>query len=115
MKYEKVNHPSHYQGERVEAIDVIESYSLNFSLGNAIKYLLRAGKKPDSSYEEDLAKAVWYIQREIQRSKKDETQPRQEPQDVYLLQVREHAQAILPNEERLALRGQNNRNASIPF
>jgi hypothetical protein len=77
MKYEKVDHPNHYKGQegKIEAIDVIENYDLNFSLGNAVKYILRAGFKPDSSYVEDLSKAVWYLNREIQRTKKDETKP----------------------------------------
>ena len=37
--------PSHYKSEKMEAIDVIESFGLNFHLGNSIKYILRAGKK----------------------------------------------------------------------
>lgn len=58
-----VNHPSHYQTESgLEAIDVIEAFFHdNFHLGNAAKYLLRAGKKGDAI--EDLDKAVWYIER----------------------------------------------------
>jgi hypothetical protein len=66
-EYEKVEHPDHYQSEKIEAIDVIEAFELNFSLGSAVKYILRAGKKPTETAEEDLSKAVWYIQREIQR------------------------------------------------
>jgi hypothetical protein len=60
---EKVNHPLHYQGNNIEVIDVIEDFGLGFSLGNAIKYILRAGKKGDRV--EDLRKAIWYIEREI--------------------------------------------------
>ena len=59
---EHVNHPTHYQGSRYEAIDVIEDFKLNFCLGNAIKYILRAGKKDDKL--KDLQKAMWYLQRE---------------------------------------------------
>ena len=66
--YEKVNHPNHYQSEKMETIDVIEAYNLNFSLGSAIKYILRAGKKPNEKTSEDLKKAIWYLQREVQRS-----------------------------------------------
>lgn len=62
MMSEQVNHPSHYQGNGLEVIDVIESFELGFNLGNAIKYILRAGKKGDRS--EDLRKAIWYISRE---------------------------------------------------
>ena len=67
QKFEKINHPDHYQAKGMEAIDVIEAYNLNFSLGSAIKYILRAGKKPGESSVEDLNKAIWYIQREIER------------------------------------------------
>tara|TARA_R110001583_G_scaffold156933_1_gene308855 strand:- start:3287 stop:3499 length:213 start_codon:yes stop_codon:yes gene_type:complete len=62
---EKVNHPSHYGGESnvYEAIKIIEAYNLNFSLGNVIKYTLRAGKKINEV--EDLEKAKWYLERHI--------------------------------------------------
>lgn len=68
MKKEAVNHPSHYGGERnpYEAIKVIEAWDLNFSLGNVLKYMSRAGKKSDNPME-DLRKAAWYLNREIQR------------------------------------------------
>lgn len=66
--YEKVDHPDHYKGKSgLEAIDVIEAYNLNFSLGSAVKYILRAGKKPSESSIDDLSKAIWYLQREIER------------------------------------------------
>ena len=67
MAYETVDHPEHYQGNSIEAIDVIEDFGLNFSLGSAIKYILRAGKKPSASSMEDLQKALWFINREIER------------------------------------------------
>jgi hypothetical protein len=58
-EYEKVDHPDHYQSERIEAIDVIEAFRLNFSLGSAVKYILRAGKKtsvkPFGIYREKLS------------------------------------------------------------
>ena len=64
---EKVNHPSHYGGEEnpYEAIKVIEAHALDFHTGNAVKYVLRAGKKDPSKEVEDLSKAVWYLQRKI--------------------------------------------------
>lgn len=62
---EMVNHPNHYQGKKMEVIDVIEDYDLGFSLGNAIKYILRADAK--GNRKQDLKKAIWYIQREIDR------------------------------------------------
>ena len=68
MRYEKVNQPDHYKGNGMKAIDVIEAYDLNFSLGSAVKYILRAGSKPNESLQEDLSKAIWYLQREIERN-----------------------------------------------
>lgn len=64
---EKINHPQHYNAGKIEAIDVIEDWKLNFSLGCVIKYLCRAEYK-DSTIE-DLEKASWYLTREIQRRK----------------------------------------------
>lgn len=61
---ETVNHPEHYN-KGIEAIDIIESWGLNFSLGNAIKYIIRAPYK--GNQVEDLKKAKWYIEREIER------------------------------------------------
>lgn len=61
---ENVNHPSHYQGNTFEVIDIIEDFQLGFNLGNAIKYILRAGKK--GNREKDLMKAIWYLQRELE-------------------------------------------------
>jgi hypothetical protein len=64
--YSNVNHPTHYGGEDnpYEAIKVIEAWDLGFNLGNVVKYLSRAGKKGETL--EDLRKAAWYLQREIQ-------------------------------------------------
>ena len=61
-----VNHPKHYN-QGIEPIDIIESWDLNFSLGNAIKYILRAPYKNNEL--EDLEKAKWYLEREIKRLK----------------------------------------------
>ena len=73
---DKIN-PNHYKGVgRLQAIDVIEIFSLNFSRGNAVKYIIRAGKKEEIGYDqltkelEDLNKATWYIDRESKRIKK---------------------------------------------
>lgn len=66
-----VNHPQHYGGDTVyEVIKVIFAWGLdnNFCLGNAIKYIARADKKTNPI--EDLRKARWYIDREIQRREK---------------------------------------------
>jgi hypothetical protein len=61
-----VNHPSHYHADSgIEVIDAIEAWGLGFSLGNAVKYIARAGHKNDAI--EDLHKALWYVQREVDR------------------------------------------------
>lgn len=61
---EAVNHPDHYQSKSgIEVIDVIEAFNLSFSLGNVIKYILRAGKKDERIQE--LLKAKWYLEREL--------------------------------------------------
>ena len=63
-KLELVNHPDHYQGNKFEVIDIIEDYELNFTLGSAVKYILRAGKKDDKNT--DLKKAIWMLERELE-------------------------------------------------
>jgi len=62
-----VNHPPHYGSHPsgVECITITEH--MNFCIGNAIKYLWRAGLKDGTDMVLDLQKAVWYINREIQR------------------------------------------------
>ena len=62
-----VNHPSHYNVGRIEVIDAINEWRLDFDLGNAIKYIARAGHKDRSKTVEDLRKAVFYLQDEIRR------------------------------------------------
>lgn len=62
-----VNHPEHYKSGGIETIDFIESKDLGFNLGNAVKYISRAGKKDPSKLIEDLEKARWYVDREISR------------------------------------------------
>lgn len=58
----------HYCMNGLEAIDVIEAYGLNFSLGNAVKYILRCGHKgSDADALRDLEKARAYLDREISR------------------------------------------------
>lgn len=87
--FDAIDHPTHYGGadNPYEAIKVIEAWHLGFCLGNAVKYICRAGKKPvhmiaggerppESQWEkdkvgvEDLKKARWYLDREITRLEK---------------------------------------------
>lgn len=58
--------PDHYKKYPVECIELTQH--MNFCVGNAVKYLYRAGDKDD--YVQDLQKAVWYINQEIARVKK---------------------------------------------
>jgi hypothetical protein len=69
---EAVNHPKHYGGESnpYEAIKVIEAWDLDFCLGNAVKYISRAGKKDASKELEDLNKAIWYLKRRAEQIQK---------------------------------------------
>ena len=64
-KQDMVNHLPHYTSHPsgIECIQITEH--MNFCLGNALKYIWRAGLKGSGS--EDLKKAVWYLQREIER------------------------------------------------
>jgi len=66
MSNNLINHPEHYQSNGIEVIDIIDSFDLNFNLGNSIKYILRADKKGNK--KQDLEKAIWYINRELQKS-----------------------------------------------
>lgn len=71
MKKDNINHPSHYTSHPsgIECIDIVEHH--DFCIGNAIKYLWRAGLKSEDGISkkekqiEDLKKAIWYIKREI--------------------------------------------------
>jgi hypothetical protein len=62
MSYEQVEH---YRKSNIQPIDVIVDWNLGFCLGNAIKYLGRAGKKKSASEQDDLQKALWYLVFEI--------------------------------------------------
>ena len=60
--------PDYYKSGGIEAFDVIDAFNLDFNLGNAFKYIARAGKKNDKV--EDLRKAVTYLNREIEKEEK---------------------------------------------
>lgn len=61
-----INHPQHYSAHGIEPIDYIESHNFNFNLGNVIKYVSRAPFKGTEA--EDLKKAKWYLEREIEKN-----------------------------------------------
>ncbi|GJQ23595.1 hypothetical protein BIY37_04670 [Candidatus Brocadia sapporoensis] len=65
---DNVNHPQHYKGNGLEAIDVIEAFGLGFYLANATKYILRAGKKTEDP-STDIKKAIWYLNRFLEGRK----------------------------------------------
>ena len=62
---DNVNSPNHYNIGDIEVIDFIDSWGLNFNLGNVIKYVARSDYKGNKI--EDLQKAIYYIEREIKR------------------------------------------------
>ena len=70
LEHDAVNHPAHYLAHPsgVECIRITEHF--NFCLGNAIKYIWRAGLKDNTSTIQDLQKAQWYINNEIKRLEK---------------------------------------------
>lgn len=63
-----IDHPKHYNVGGIEVIDAIEAWKLGFNLGNVVKYVARADYK--SKPLEDLKKAKWYLEREIERRSK---------------------------------------------
>ena len=65
---DNVNHPPHYKAGGIETIDFIEAKSLNYNLGNVIKYITRSDLKGNKL--EDLQKAQWYLNREVQTMRK---------------------------------------------
>jgi len=63
-----VNNPEHYTDGGIETIDYIEAKGLGYHLGNAVKYISRAGKKGTNQGLEDLKKAQWYLARAIEKN-----------------------------------------------
>ncbi len=62
---DNVNHPAHYKTGGIETIDFIEAKSLDYHLGNVVKYITRADHK--GNRKEDLLKAQWYLNRAISK------------------------------------------------
>ena len=58
-----VNHPPHYNAGKIEVIDAIEDWKLDYHIGNVVKYVVRAPHKGKEL--EDLKKALWYLERAI--------------------------------------------------
>ena len=66
-KSDPINHPAHYKIGGIETIDFIEAKSLDYNLGNVVKYITRADQKGNKL--EDLRKAQWYLTRAIETAK----------------------------------------------
>ena len=62
-KSDLVNHPKHYTMGKIEVIDAIEDWMLDFHCGSAVKYVARSSYKGE--FVQDLQKAIWYLQRRI--------------------------------------------------
>jgi hypothetical protein len=62
-----VNHPSHYTRGKIEVWDFIVDQGLNYLRGNAVKYLCRAGDKEPALEEQDIDKAIAFLNREKKR------------------------------------------------
>lgn len=83
MTNDPINRPSHYNSGAIEVIEAIEDWKLGFNRGNSIKYISRAGKKDPTKEIEDLEKAKWYINREIELLKAvKEQRPTTRPNDM---------------------------------
>ena len=67
---ETVDHPGYYKRGGIEAIDAIEAWGLGFNLGNVVKYIARAEHKTKDGLQ-DLRKAAWYLNREIERTERE--------------------------------------------
>lgn len=97
---DNVNHPDHYTRWPVEVIALTERET--FLIGNILKYALRAGAKPGSTYEEDMAKARWYARRHVDniaaheswQSGLDSLQTHFAAADAYLASRREDTTAM---------------------
>ena len=70
IEQDNVNQPSHYcsHPSGIECIEITRHH--DFTIGNAIKYLWRAGLKDSADEIQDLEKASWYIQDKINQLKK---------------------------------------------
>lgn len=76
-----IKHPSHYcDGRKYEPVKVIADWNLNFNLGNAVKYISRAGRKDNTL--EDLYKAQRYLTFEIRRLEGKDMTADDEPKPV---------------------------------
>lgn len=73
--YEEIDRPDHYRividGHEFDVIDLVDAIGADFNTGNAIKYLIRAGRKPGIAAVTDLRKAAYYASRTADRIEAD--------------------------------------------
>lgn len=91
-----VDHPAHYNRGKIEVIEAIEDWKLDFHLGNAVKYIARAGIKDPIKEVEDLEKAAWYLARKISLLRK--VQPN--PADQYDIEAAWVEQSVVADKAR---------------
>lgn len=80
-QHDDVDHPRHYTFGAIEVIDAIEAWELGFHLGNVVKYVARAAHK--GHWLEDLRKARWYLDRQIELASQEAATPGTKPQEVH--------------------------------
>ena len=78
--HDPVARPRHYTFGSIEVIDAIEAWELGFHLGNVVKYVARAAHK--GRYVEDLRKARWYLDRELQRHAVNDSKAEEHSQEA---------------------------------
>lgn len=65
--------PGYYKRGGIEVADIADAYDLSRWSFNAVKYILRAGRKDPATTIQDLEKSLWYVKREIERVRKEQT------------------------------------------
>ena len=91
-----VNRPAHYcEGRKYEPLNVISDWDLNYRLGSALKYISRAGRKDPSKTVEDLEKAIFYLNREVEALKSSQAPHSVTYEDV----LEDHAACAAKGEE----------------
>ena len=75
--------PAHYTRGSIEVWDFIRDQQLSYHLGNAIKYICRAGYKSPDTKVEDLKKAIHYLENELLHSSQPDDDGRAVPLSVY--------------------------------
>lgn len=90
-KHEASVNPSYYARYKFSAVDAIDEWGLDFYLGQVVKYVQRAGKKPTEPVLRDLMKARWYLERKIRLLEQAEADTM--PMDVQVFHLRIPAEA----------------------